>query len=156
MDKEVVLFFPCPQPPSPFLHCRVQDQGVRKVKKRRQSTTRMWISHSWLSWWFEDPPRTRPRLLQSLFRASLPLQSSWAKKVLLYLCGQMHSSLCSHLRWLQQGWPSTFLLRFPHTFSHQQTSSLVVSLVHEKTVALPLFQAGMWWEGKQETHTSGA
>ena len=142
MEKEVVvLFFPCPQPPSPLLHCRVQDWEWGKSRKEgRAILTGMWISHSLAELMVRGPA-------QGFSRFS-PLQSSWAEKVHLYLHGQMHSSLCSRFRWLQQGWSNTFLLRFPHTFSHQQTSFSGGLVDPWETVVLsPLFQAAC--DGKE-------
>ena len=159
MDKEVVvLFFPCPQPPSPFLHCRVQDQEWGKSRKEgRAILTRMWISHSLAELMVRGPTRgpargfsrvssglLSPAVLLSKESPPLPMWSDALLSLLsplvasARLAQHIPAEVSSHLQP-----PADLLLWWSH-WSMRNSGPL------------PTLPSCMWWEGKQEIILQGA
>ena len=155
MEKEVVvLFFPCPQPPSPLLHCRVQDREWEKSRKEgRAILTGMWISHSLAELMVRGPTQGFSRVSSGLLSPTVllsresPSLPTWSDALLSLLSASVASArlvrhvpveVSSHLQP-----PADLLLWWSH-WSMRNSGPL------------PTVSSCMWWEGQQEIILQGA
>lgn len=106
MEKEVVvLFFSCPQPPSPLLHYKVQDLEWGKSRKEgRVVLNGLWVSHSLTGLMVRGPAQVFSRVSSGLLSPTVllsresPSLPTWSDALVSWLSALVASArLIQHI-----------------------------------------------------------